>query len=123
METIGEWLLTELEIRGWPQAELARRAGLGNSTLSRIISGDRQLGAEAALAIARALAEDPVRVFRVAGLLPPAPSKARLEEFREIAEILASLPDGPIRSEAMAAIRAIAESARRRAREDQLVET
>ena len=38
------------------------------------------------------------------------------KEFYEVAEQLASLPDGPIRDEAMASIRAIAQSAEERAR-------
>ena len=70
METIGTWLLQELETRGWSQSELARRAHLGNATLSRIISGSRQAGPDAALQIARALGEAPENVFRLAGLLP-----------------------------------------------------
>ena len=43
-----------------------------------------------------------------------------LFEFYEVAEQLASLPDGPIRDEAMANIRAIAQSAKERAREREM---
>lgn len=115
---IGDWLLEEMEKRGWTQAELARRAEIADATLSRIISGTRQAGPEAALSIARALGESPITVYRLAGLLPAIPQE-RLDQFSYIAETLASLPDGPIRDEAMANIRAIAENARRRALEQQ----
>ena len=59
-------------------------------------------------------------IQREAGYLPPAPSRSRVEEFERIAAILASLPDGPIRDEAVAAIEAIAESARRRALDEKV---
>jgi len=115
MERFGEWLEAQLAEKGWKQAELARRAHISQPTLSRIINDTRKVGPDAARSIARALGEAPEEVFRLAGLLPPAPSRSRLREFDRIAAMLASLPDGPIRDEAMAAIEAIAESARRRA--------
>jgi transcriptional regulator with XRE-family HTH domain len=124
MGALEEWLLEQIEERGWTQAELARRAGLAQSTLNRIINETRQLGPDAALAIARALGERPETVYRLAGLLPPTP--AADDELKlmvqEIAEILAGLPDGPIRNEAMAGLLAIARDARERAKERERVE-
>lgn len=117
METFNQWILNQLEYRGWSQAELARRAGIADATLSRIIAGTRQTGPDAALAIARALGERPEKVFRLAGLLPPGPTEQQEVQIREIAEMLAGLPDGAIRNEAMAAIVAIARDAMERARE------
>ena len=117
----AEWLQTELNKRQWTQAELARRANTTDATLSRIISGTRQAGPDAALAIARALKEPPERVFRLAGLLPPGPSSEQMQEIRELAELLGSLPDGPIREQAMVAILAIARDAMARAREGERV--
>lgn len=70
METFGDWLTTQLDEKGWSQAELARRAHISQPTLSRIISGLRQVGPDAAAAIARALGQPPEKVFRLAGLLP-----------------------------------------------------
>ena len=90
METIGAWLLTELEKRGWTQAELARRANLADATLSRIISETRQAGPDTAVAIARALHVPPETVFRRAGLLPPLPPE--VEEEREVIAIWRRLP-------------------------------
>jgi transcriptional regulator with XRE-family HTH domain len=72
-QLFGEWILKELENRGWTQAELSRRAEIADATLSRIISGMRQAGPEAALAIARALGEPPEKIFRLAGILPSRP--------------------------------------------------
>lgn len=99
-ENIGDWLLEKLEERGWSQSELARRAGIGNATLSRIISGARQAGPDVSTAIARVLGERPEMVYRLAGLLPPGPSDEQSAQIREIVEMLASLPDGPIREQA-----------------------
>lgn len=113
MEGFGDWLLLQLEDRGWSQSELARRAGLGNATLSRIISGTRKLGPETAISIAEALGESPAKVFRLAGLLPPI-NESRRREFEEISEMLASLPD-PIRKQTMIAVRALARDAYERA--------
>lgn len=117
-ETIGDWLLRELEDRGWSQSELARRAGIGNATLSRIISGTRDAGPDVARAIAQALGETPEKIYRLAGLLPPplSPQDAELEAaVQEIAETLSRLPDGPIREQAMASLLAITRDALERA--------
>src|SRR5574343_468585 len=67
MEAIGDWILRQLEDRGWTQAELARRAKIADATLSRIIAGTRDAGPESALAIAHALGEYPEKVYRLAG--------------------------------------------------------
>lgn len=112
---LTEWLNQQAEDRGWSYREMARRAGLSHSAISNVVSGVSLPGWDFCLGISRATGEDPIRIFRLAGLLPPAPPQDRIAEFREIAEMLAGLPDGPIRAEAMAAIRAIAESARARA--------
>ena len=117
MASFGEWLLEQLKNRGWTQAELARRAHISQPTLSRIIAETRRVGPDAALAIARALGESPVTVYRLAGLLPPAPPQSEAEKVREIVEILASVPEGPMRDEAIEAMRAIAKGAQQRAME------
>ena len=45
-----------MESCGWSQAELARRAGLGASTLGNYIQGTRELGIRESLALSRVLA-------------------------------------------------------------------
>lgn len=66
------WLTNELKRREWKPADLAHRAGLGSGSLSNILSGNRRPGPDICVAIATAMGEDPVNVFRQAGLLPDA---------------------------------------------------
>ena len=72
MEAFTDWLETQLRVRGWQPAELARKANLGAGTLSRILSGTRRPGPEVCVAIAAVLGYPAEDVFRRAGLLPPA---------------------------------------------------
>jgi transcriptional regulator with XRE-family HTH domain len=113
-DKLAEWIVTQADDRGWSYRELARRSGVSHTTISQVISGQRIPTFDFCADVARALGESPVELFRLAGLLPAMPERRR-KELEEIGEILAGLPDGPIRDEAMAAIRAIAQSARERA--------
>lgn len=70
MESSIEYLLTEMEKRGWKQADLARYAGLDSGLINNYISGRRNIGATSALAIAKAFKVAPEIVFRKVGLLP-----------------------------------------------------
>jgi transcriptional regulator with XRE-family HTH domain len=74
------WLDGILAERNLTRADLARRAGIGQSTLSLIGSGDRNPGSEVCLAIARALKIPPEEVLRVAGILPPVRSGSALDD-------------------------------------------
>lgn len=85
METLGCWLQTQIDMHGWRQAELARRAGIQPATLNRIINGTRNMGPEVAGQIAKALGIPPEEVLRRAGLLPPVtPRRAEDEEMDHI---------------------------------------
>ena len=110
------WLAGELERRGWTQTELARRAGLVPSYMSMVMNSQKQPSTGFCVKVATALGMSPERVLRIGGYLPPV-TEERLREFEHLAQVLASLPDGPIREEAMAAIEAIVESAERRSAE------
>ena len=68
METFGEWLLAQLQDRGWTQAELARRAHVAQPTLNRIVNETRQAGPDAALAIAKREQNEP-EIGRLLGIL------------------------------------------------------
>jgi transcriptional regulator with XRE-family HTH domain len=105
METFGDWLNRELEDRAWGNSDLARAAGLQPSTLSRIISGDRGIGPDACLGIARALRIQPEKVFRKAGLLPALPSAVADEQ--EAISLLRQLP-ARTRETIMTMLRALA---------------
>lgn len=69
MTSFGEWIVQTCEGRGWNTAELARRAGMNQSVLSRIINGGRNPGERTCTAIANALGIPAEEVFRRAGLL------------------------------------------------------
>lgn len=79
--SFGEWLLSTLEDKGWPQAELARRSHITGTQISRIISGQRHPGIDAITGIAQAL-EMPVDevIRRVGGL----PQRTKLRDGRRI---------------------------------------
>ena len=70
VNNLAKLIVDELNNRGWSQSELARRTGLNQGNLSRVLSGDRQPGSDVCNAIARALRIPPEKVFRAAGLLP-----------------------------------------------------
>ena len=75
MNTLNKWLLNELEIREWSQADLARRAGVSRAAISDILSGKRNLGRDLAISIAEVLKLPLEDVFRAAGILPPEPAQ------------------------------------------------
>lgn len=73
MEEFIDWLETERKERGWTIAEFARQAGIGQASLSRVLSGNRGIGPSLCTGIAHVLNVPPEYVFRKAGLLPPEP--------------------------------------------------
>ena len=85
------WLQDELNRRGWDQAELARRADVAQSHLSRVMSQLRNPGPDFCRAIARAFRVPPEDVFRRAGLLPPEPEMKAT--YREALHLFAQLPE------------------------------
>ncbi len=66
----GKWLLKELDTRRWSMREFARRTGVSESTISRIVSGKRNPSSSLCRKMAEVLRVPPERVFREAGLLP-----------------------------------------------------
>jgi transcriptional regulator with XRE-family HTH domain len=80
------WLAQELDQRGWSHAEMGRRSGVAQTTISNVISGNRAPGPDLCRAIARALGESEEKIFRLAGLLSPLPfdSDPILAEIQEI---------------------------------------
>ena len=78
------WLESELEQRRWSYNQLARRAGLSHSMLSRVRAGSPPSW-RICHAVATALDLPPEQVFRQAGLLPSIPAEqAEYEEFRHL---------------------------------------
>ena len=72
--TFSEWLVKQIEIRGWSQSELARRANTTSTTVSRIIHHERLPGIEFCRGVARAFGMAEIEVLRVAGLADALPS-------------------------------------------------
>jgi transcriptional regulator with XRE-family HTH domain len=106
MKSVPEILLSELDKRGWTQAELAKRSGVTSAQISRIISGQRGSETKTLVAIANALKISPDVFLRAAGLLPPAPEK---DEWVEQASFKLSKLDPSRRSIADSFIDALLE--------------
>lgn len=86
----SDWLFTQINAKGWSQAELAARAGVTRTAISDVLSQRRNPGHELCNAIARALNLPPETVFRAAGLLPPVPPDTGYDE--QILHLLHQLP-------------------------------
>lgn len=70
--TFNDWLIKEINAKGWSQSELARKAGITRAAISLILSQSRKPGSDVCSGIAEALDYPPEFVFRMAGILPPA---------------------------------------------------
>jgi transcriptional regulator with XRE-family HTH domain len=75
MSAIVGWLQSELSARGWSYNALARRAGLSPAGVSQVMAGRQNPGVSFCRGVAQALNEPAVKVFRLAGLLPPEPER------------------------------------------------
>lgn len=85
------WINDQLRERKWTQADLARESGLTRQAIGYYLSGkSKSPDPEALTSIARALNFPPTRVFRAAGILPPAPEVS--EEIEMILNEVARLP-------------------------------
>lgn len=91
MESIRDYLNSELNKRNWKAADLARCSGLDTGLISNIMNGNRNMGTASATAIAKALHVPPEQVFRKAGLLPEIPKND--ERTEELLFLYNSLPE------------------------------
>ncbi len=86
----GDWLLGCLVGRGWSQAELARRAGLSEAQVSRLVTGARAPGLAACRGLSRALRLPFEYVCARAGMTSLAPGQdAAALELGELSRRLA----------------------------------
>jgi|APSaa5957512622_1039677.scaffolds.fasta_scaffold64534_3 transcriptional regulator with XRE-family HTH domain len=82
MNDFSNWLNDEIHKRGWSQNQLAKKAGLSSGTISNITSGNRGIGAETCIAIAKALKLPEKIVLQKAGIIRPDPDTTpTLEEL------------------------------------------
>lgn len=84
----SDWLIEQMNERGWSQADLARSSGLTRQAISNYVNAVRTApDAEACVALARAFKLPPEHVLRVAGYLPPEPDQDRPPGLLEMIEI------------------------------------
>ena len=88
---LNQWLIQELEQRGWSIRELARRAELSHGTINSVLAGKSKPGIDFCLGTAKALHIDPVHVFRIAGILPQEPEET--VSMREVVFLFNHLDD------------------------------
>lgn len=92
MDTLlSSWLTKETKQRGWSYSELARRANISQSLVSKTLSGDVPPSADFCIKIASALSESPEKVLRLAGILPSAPASDN-DTLQELIELARNLP-------------------------------
>lgn len=91
MTDFGNWLLALCAERDWNAADLARRSGLSQPVISRIVNGERKAGVQTCRAIAHAFGIPIDEVYRRAGLLPPA--RAKTERVARIIAVIEELPE------------------------------
>jgi transcriptional regulator with XRE-family HTH domain len=66
----AQWIVDEINDRGWTRADLARFAKVSPTAISDVINGRRSAGSDLCSALAEAFNYPPDYVFRKAGLLP-----------------------------------------------------
>lgn len=91
MDTLNDWLLTEMKSRNWSQADLARHAGVSRTAISDVLSGKRKMGKDLAQFVAAAFKIPIAEVYRQAGLLPPEPTENPI--IKQITYLTSDLPD------------------------------
>jgi len=70
-----DWLIAEIEERDWSNSELARRAGISQSTVSMIIGGQNKPGLDFCVGVARAFKVPAEYVLALAKLIPSIPEE------------------------------------------------
>ncbi|NJN96561.1 MAG: helix-turn-helix domain-containing protein [Anaerolineales bacterium] len=91
MSDLGTWASEATKKRGWSYRELARRAGISHSLISKVFSDDMPPSADFCIKIASALSESPEKVLRLAGILPSSPASDN-DTLQELIELARNLP-------------------------------
>ena len=86
----SEWVLQELDTRGWSQSDLARASGLTRGTISNLLNEVASPNPQTCIQIAKAFELPPEVVLRKAGILPP---RTKIDEdVDRLAYRIAQLP-------------------------------
>lgn len=89
--TFSNWILQELDKRGWSQSDLARASGLTRGGVSNIVNEKSSIGIDSATGIAKAFGVPVTEVLSAAGVIPKVPEATAEEEqllylFRQMTE-------------------------------------
>jgi transcriptional regulator with XRE-family HTH domain len=87
------WTKSEIEARGWTQAELAKRGGFSTAALSHILNRERLPGVEICRGIAKAFGMKDIQVLEIAGLATDSSSPKFSLGVEAIAAMLNDLPE------------------------------
>ena len=109
MNKIGEWLADELTTRAWSSSELARRAGISQSSVSNVLTGKQVPGLEFCKGAAQALGISADRLLRLAGHLEPMPPE--VVEEQEAVRLFRAL-SAQMRGVALSVLRALQSGSR-----------
>jgi transcriptional regulator with XRE-family HTH domain len=69
----SEWLLVEMDKRGWSQSDCARACELNRAVINKLLNGKCKPQPVTLIAIARGFKIPVETAYRAAGLLPPPP--------------------------------------------------
>ena len=83
-----DWLSEALRARDWNYSQLARNAGIAQSTISMVVNGQSKPGIDFCVGVARALKVSEVEVLRRAGLIASGGSEVDALTLRRISDLL-----------------------------------
>ena len=86
-----EWLASEMEKRRFSQRALAKKTGISQPVVSRVLSGEKAPSVDFCNRVAQALGESPEKLLRLAGILPASPASED-DTLQELIELARNLP-------------------------------
>jgi transcriptional regulator with XRE-family HTH domain len=101
----AEWLLSEINKRGWSQSDCARACELNRAVINKLLNGKSKPQPVTLMAIARGFKIPAETVYRVAGILPP--SNDGDDTTRELIHIFQSLQSPQRRATAIMLLKAL----------------
>lgn len=87
----ADWLESEMKKRAWRPSDLAKAAGLYQSTLGKVLNREREAGPDVCVSLADALKLPPEEVFRKAGLLPELPGPEDEWTYKQLLDYMRRL--------------------------------